>query len=274
MIVRDLPDGSALIITQESHADLAAQFAAHWGNERFERLPHYGSMLFGTTYHDSGHREMEATLAVDPTRGLPYNFRGAPAAIRHREADGINTHWIGGRDPYAALVVSMHLAGLMKRRYDTVRFRLGNGARQDTPPAEYGLQTALAEFDDWQRETAARVGLAEPAVRDDVWHNFQMLQVFDTLSLYFCCDGYTGEALQPAVVEQVPLRQGGELVDLTLTPIGGSAVRITPYPFDVSPLEISAPARQMRPNLDADPAAVQEAYYGAPRRLLTWQLSA
>ena len=33
MIKRDLQDGTSLFILQEDHADLAAQFAAHWGNE-------------------------------------------------------------------------------------------------------------------------------------------------------------------------------------------------------------------------------------------------
>jgi hypothetical protein len=31
MIKRDLQDGTSLFILQEDHADLAAQFAAHWG---------------------------------------------------------------------------------------------------------------------------------------------------------------------------------------------------------------------------------------------------
>ena len=33
-----LQDRTSLFILQEDHADLAAQFAAHWGNERFAKL--------------------------------------------------------------------------------------------------------------------------------------------------------------------------------------------------------------------------------------------
>src|SRR5579862_6849913 len=110
MIIRHLSNDNVVVISQESHADVAAQFAAHWGNERFARLEPYQSMVFGTVYHDSGHREMEANLPVDPATSLPYNFRGAPPEVRNRESDNVNSLWIRERDPYAALVVSMHHA--------------------------------------------------------------------------------------------------------------------------------------------------------------------
>ena len=37
MIIRQLTDGHVLAISQESHADVAAQFAAHWGGGGFAR---------------------------------------------------------------------------------------------------------------------------------------------------------------------------------------------------------------------------------------------
>jgi len=131
MIIRQLTDGHVLAISQESHADVAAQFAAHWGGGGFARLQPYQSMVFGTIYHDSGHREMEASLPVNPETGLPWNFRGAPPEVRNRESDNLNSLWIRERDPYAALVVSMHHTGLRKRRYDTVRLRKSNGPAPD-----------------------------------------------------------------------------------------------------------------------------------------------
>ena len=55
MFARELADGTVLMIEQEDHTNLAAQFAAHWGNEQFSRPEPYHSVLFGTIYHDSGH---------------------------------------------------------------------------------------------------------------------------------------------------------------------------------------------------------------------------
>jgi len=37
MIVRNQSDGSVVMITQNDHAKLAGLFAAHWGNQTFER---------------------------------------------------------------------------------------------------------------------------------------------------------------------------------------------------------------------------------------------
>jgi hypothetical protein len=57
MVVRELKDGRCYVALQEDHAELAAQFAAHWGNDRFSRLRPYKTMVFATTFHDSGYRE-------------------------------------------------------------------------------------------------------------------------------------------------------------------------------------------------------------------------
>jgi hypothetical protein len=38
MVIRELKDGRFYVSLQEDHAELAAQFAAHWGNARFSQL--------------------------------------------------------------------------------------------------------------------------------------------------------------------------------------------------------------------------------------------
>ena len=51
MVIREVSDGSTYVSTQEEHAELSAQFAAHWGNDRFERLRPYDTLVFATTFH-------------------------------------------------------------------------------------------------------------------------------------------------------------------------------------------------------------------------------
>jgi hypothetical protein len=282
MIVRRMPDGSALLISQEGHADVAAQFAAHWGNDEFSTLDPYQSMVFATIYHDSGHREMEADLPIDPERGLPYNFRGAPAAVRRRDADFTNVQWIHARDPYASLVVSMHRAGLGKRRYDTIRLRRADSPDQhptaDRSPAGDGVgldvDAAFEDLEGWQRETAEQLGLAAPAAREAFWHNYSVLQVFDLLSLHFCCDGYDGHEMQEVTLERVPAMYGSDrIVEVHLVPTGPGSLRMTPYPFDMVPLQVSVMARQMTPLVDEPDLVAREAYHRAPRHPLTWDLT-
>jgi len=275
VIVRELTNGSALVITQEGHADVAAQFAAHWGNEQFSRIEPYRSMMFGTTYHDSGHREMEADLPINVEKGVPYMFRGAPPGLRRREDDVANALWIRSRDPYASLVVAMHHSGLRKRRYDTVRVKRsdgGNGASADEAPL--GLDAAFEDLEGWQQEVAQELGMSDSSARDSFWHNYRLLQVFDLLSLHFCCDGYQGDQLKELTLEQVPVKSGSsEVVELHLTPIDRNVVRVTPYPFDESPLRVSVQARCVVPLVAAPAELGQEEYYHAPRELVTWEFT-
>lgn len=278
MIVRELPDGTTLLILQESHADVAQQFAAHWGNQEFTRLSPYASMVFATGYHDSGHREMEADLPIDPETGVPYFHRNTPLALRKRDADANNFQWIRGRDPYASLMVSMHHAGLRKRRYDTVRWgqgmRDGSENGQSAGQLELGMGAAFADLKDWQREVADQLGLDDPAPRDAYWHNYRCLQTFCQLSLYFCCDGYDGEQMKEVTLEQVPIAYGaGRVVDLRIRPIGGSAVRVSPYPFDVPRFEVSVMSRQMAPCVGQPDDTAKEGYYSAVRRPLAWEIT-
>ena len=278
MIVRELPDGTTLLILQESHADVAQQFAAHWGNDQFSRLDPYAPMVFGTGYHDSGHREMEADLPIDPETGVPYFHRNTPLALRKRDADTNNFQWVRGRDTYASLLVPMHHAGLRKRRYDTVRW--GQGMRdgyeggQPTGPEELGMDSAFTDLHEWQREVADHLGLTDRTAKDAFWHNYRCLQTFDQLSLYFCCDGYDGDRLKEVTLERVPVAHGSEqTVDLHLRPTGPSSVRISPYPFDVSSFQIAVMTRRMVPCVGKDEAAAKEGYYGALRLPLVWEIS-
>ena len=275
MIVRELPDGTALVIAQEAHADVAAQFAAHWGNAAFSQLSPYQSMVFGTIYHDSGHREMEADLPIDVEKGLPYAFRGAPPAARRREADPANVNWIEGRDPYASLIVQMHHNGLRKGRYNTVRARYADkpvAAAASQSAGGGGFESAVGDLEVWQRALIGQLGLDDAEARAALWHNYRALQVFDLLSLHFCCDGFAGEQMREVTVEQAPMGYGSDAAaDLTLKQVGGDKVQIAPYPFDVPELAVSLTARRVPPATGE--AAARAAYHRAPRELLTWTIT-
>lgn len=274
MFARELPDGSVLMIEQEDHTDLSAQFAAHWGNEEFSRPEPYHSVVFGTIYHDSGHREMEADLPIDVERGVPYAIGRTPAGFRRADADVANAHWVGTRDPYASLLVSMHHAGLRKDRYDTVRKRANGGGERPTGGKPLGIDAAFGDLDTWQREVAEQLGLREPGAREGFWHNYRLLQVFDLLSLYFCRDGYRNGQMQEVVLERVPVSSGSDrLVDLHLVPTGNNCLRITPYPLDVASMPVSMMTRVMTPVLDAPDMVTKEQYYKARRLPLVWEIT-
>jgi hypothetical protein len=273
MFARELADGTFLMIEQEDHTDLSAQFAAHWGNERFSRPEPYRSVIFGTTYHDSGHREMEADLPIDVERGIPYAIGRTPPGLRKNEADVVNAQWVRTRDPYASLMIAMHHAGHRKRRYDSVRGRTVGGAEPE-PWGSLGMDDAFNDLSGWLVEIADELDLADRQAREAFWHNYQLLQVYDLLSLYFCRDGFARGEQREVVLERVPMRSGSdERADLHLTPAGPNSVRISPYPLDIPALSVSMMTRLVTPAPNAPEQDAKERYYQAQRNPLTWQIT-
>ena len=61
MVIRELKDGRSYVSSQEDHAELAAQFAAHWGNTRFSKLRPYDTMMFATTFTTAATANSKAT---------------------------------------------------------------------------------------------------------------------------------------------------------------------------------------------------------------------
>src|ERR1044071_5794953 len=96
MIVREREGGTVLLITQEDHAELSAQLAAHWGNEQFSKLKPYESMVFATLHHDSGYREWESLPPVNLAERRPYGHREDPSGFEQTELRGYvsNIDWV------------------------------------------------------------------------------------------------------------------------------------------------------------------------------------
>ena len=269
MIRRELPDGTSLLIPQENHADVSAQFAAHWGNMKFARPDPYESVVFGTVYHDSGHREIEAGIPVDVELGRLYGMRDMPAAFKREDANQANVRWIAARDPYAGLLAAMHRTGLRKQRYGTV----SSAERHYASSEEEGLGMETA-FADLEESVRGHLDALDAGAREDLWFNYRLLQVYDLLSLYVCCDGYTDGDLRPSALTGVPIARGepGE-TEMQIVPTASSTIRIEPYPFDVAPLTVSTMARRMAPVAATSEAEVREEYYRAPRELLSWRFT-
>jgi hypothetical protein len=272
MVVRDLKDGAAIVSTQEDHADLAAQFAAHWGNEQFAKLRPYETVVFATTYHDSGYRDWEGKPPMNVEKGRPYAFREEIPSFEAIELAAYkrNIEWVSAGDPYAGLLVSLHRTGLWQNRYNvltepTMKIR-------ERSPAVQALKKELeADQARFKREFAS----AKAGFDRELRHNFRALQVFDLLSLYFCCDGYaTEEAFKETAITPVPVAyDADEEVSLRIVPNGTGAVRMEPYPFDVSPLRVTIRARIVAPTKVKSEKACAEAYHKASRYLIRFEIS-
>jgi hypothetical protein len=100
------------------------------------------------------------------------------------------------------------------------------------------------------------------------------LQIYDLLSLYFCCDGYADDDhFKEERLAPVRLSYDSQAeVELHIIPAGGRSVKMEPYPFDIAPLAVSARARIIPPGAYPSEAACLAAYHKAPRKLLTFEI--
>lgn len=273
MVVRELEDGRCYVSLQEDHAELAAQFAAHWGNSRFSPLRPYETMVFATTFHDSGYREWEGNPPMNVEKGRPYAHREDVPNFESVElkAYSKNVEWLSAQDQYAGLLVSMHRTGLWHNRYNI--FTEPAGRLRERSQA---VQNAKKELERQQEETKKSLAAKFPGFENELAYNYMVLQIFDLLSLYFCCDGYADDG-QFKNYTIAPVRvsyDSGETVKLTLRPGGAGAVIMDPYPFDVNPVTFSARARIVAPPKEKSEEACIAAYHKAPRQLLSFQVSA
>jgi Protein of unknown function (DUF3891) len=211
VIVRDLGEAWQVVM-QTDHADLSVAFARAWATPLPEPL------VIATERHDDGWAVWEQSPRVDGD-GKPVNFlevdvrshlafyRAGIAAITEEDAD-------------AGLLVSMHGAGIYRQRY--------------------GLDPALGlaraeevkdEVEAFVDEQEAKFG-GEPGGRQA---EYELLQLFDRLSLYFCMRDLEGG-------------EESELQGYRLEPVAPWHVRLSPYPFGEQPATFSLRRRVIPKN--------------------------
>jgi hypothetical protein len=213
MIVRDNGD-TWQVVLQTDHADLSGALARAWA----EQSRHHGSLVVAAERHDDGWAVWEQSPRVDG-HGKPVNFlevdirshlafyRACIAAVTEQDAD-------------AGLLVSMHGAGIYRQRY--------------------GLDPALglARAAEAQDEVDAFVAEQEAKFGGDLGDrrgDYELLQIYDRLSLYFC-------------MRDVEAGEEAELQGYRLEPVAPWHVRLDPYPFRESPARFSLVRRRMPKN--------------------------
>lgn len=180
-----------------------------------------------------------------------------------------NIEWARSHDPYAGLLVSMHRTGLWQNRYNT--FTSPKGRLRERSPE---VKAVMNELEAKQQEEKKSIGGENPTFAHELWFNFRMLQVYDLLSLYFCCDGYREDQFKEDLIAPVPVAYGSkDEVGLRIIPTIENPVKMSPYPFDISPLGVSVRARLIPAGKFRSEEEGLEAYHKAPRSLLTFEIT-
>ena len=236
MIVRNQSDGSVVMITQNDHAKLAGLFAAHWGNERFERPRPYASMVRAAQYHDGGWLRYETNPILDPATGKSPSYQQVPNDAPQLAAYQWAIDMLTEIDSYTGLMVSKHRTGLWQSRYSVIQ--------QPPPGPPRKLSDEIEDFHHAQRNATAH-DHRRASTAHEVAMNYNLLQVWDLLSLYIC----SNEQHKEHMIEPVPTAyqwSGGVL--LKLTPTAPATIAIDPFPFDQAPLEAAVVYRQLPPS--------------------------
>lgn len=229
MIVQSAPaDQPHFVITQIDHARASGTLAAAFGNEAFAALTPYEPMVYMVAHHDEGWAALDAAGLVDPETGLPYNLTKTPILKLIETGSGSPDH-NERYHPYSGLISSMHTWGLYHGRYG-----LSDKIFIDSFPAEHrpAVDRMLTHEKARQERLTAQLQ-ADPATaawveQDFVFHNYKLLQFFDTLALYF----HTTHPAQRGVstFKNVPCAVGDD-VTLTITPLGDNVYQLSPFPF-------------------------------------------
>jgi len=205
MIVRYESDGSIIMITQNDHAQLSGLFAAHWGNDTFEKPRPYASLVRAAMFHDRGWIRYETGPQLNPETGKTPNYREVPNDRMQLEAFEWAGDWLSAIDPYAGVMITKHRSGLWQGRYGVITHP--PAIQRGTLPPD--IQTFIAKSEAKQKVAADKLDAKEIAI------NYNLLQVWDMMSLYIC----STEVLKPDRIEPVPVAYSGAAgVGMTLTP--------------------------------------------------------
>lgn len=248
MMVNKIDDERLLVVMQVDHSRIAGWFAAHWGNDQFESLRPYHSMVLATQEHDAGWWEWEIRPTLNDA-GYPIDYIGSVGALGEvwLELYKKIVQSMAPIDPYAAYFISMHGDGLVTKGMGLLdsmpdwasidpRFKAFVDEQHDI---RSGLLTKIRESDE----------LRPLATDEYLWKNYRHMEVFDQLAQFVCnrypFNNLSREKGPTPTLGNIPVPVGPGETDTTvrIDVVNESQAVMSPYPFDIDPLPISFQGR-------------------------------
>ena len=247
VIVLRHPAGHAAV-TQQAHAAMCGQFARAWGNGPFGPLDPSDSIRLAAEQHELGMLEWDRAPAMDPATGLPVSVMGMDLAT-HLPLRLQGPERLRDRDPYAALLVSLHHASFYSR--PPLVGRLRKGGRQ--------INSYLERSAEFQRRLSEKLGVAPTEVE----RNWRLVRAWDGLSHSLLYERV------PSTLDAVPVRDG-KLTVLELDQ-GDEAFTLDPWPFESDRVVASAEASLLEGTF-RDRETLLEGLARAPKVTLSYAL--
>jgi hypothetical protein len=270
-------DSQLLLVLQTDHSRIAGLLAAHWGNDEFEKLKPYTSMVLAAQEHDSGWWYWEIKPNVNE-EGFPSDYIGS---IKHL-GDGVwlelyrqGIAQVAARDLYAAYLTSMHGEGLLTR---------GMGLLPKMP--DYSADSATQSFIAEQRQLRPRwlqelqkIKSFEAMISEShLWTNFKLMEVFDQFAQFLCnryplnSQARTNGPTNTLSNLPVPIGSGRPDVNVIIHVQNDKEAVVDPFPFDLSPLKVSFQGRLIPKRRYLDQEDFLEQFYRAERLNIGYEL--
>lgn len=262
-MIRLETDNHWLLLTHQAHAHLAGEFARHWKNPHFLPPEPFASVLDAVSSHDDGWVARDAEPELTPG-GNPSAFSrelvGTYDAFEeidlaaYLKVRGEATEQAAARDPYAAVLISMHTVNLLTEQADISTLdaagRSVHGAFVEGQLARQAeLKTALRQQAD----------LAPCSTDEHFARGFRFLQACDSFSLYL---GVAYDA--PGQLRHPQPKRDGSEVTIALNPSGPHHYNLDPWPLDQPRIVFTIPYRQVARQDTASLQGFREAYHRAP----------
>ena len=153
---------------------------------------------------------------------------------------------VASQDPYAGYIASMHISGLLNQGMGLLPYMpdyTGNSDVESYLEQQVGYRQGLLEQVRSADETA------EEASDEHLWNNFKLMEVYDQMA-QFICNRYPLNNMErkngpsPALSgTPAPTTAGKNDVGMAVEIQDENHAIVSPYPFDVDPLEISFQGR-------------------------------
>ncbi|MDA3874447.1 MAG: DUF3891 family protein [Kiritimatiellae bacterium] len=248
-----------LLLPHQAHAALAGEFARHWKNELFSPPDPFVHVLDAVSRHDDSwaERDQEPDLTPD---GHPSAFSrelvGSYDAFEdidlaaYLQVRGQATERAAARDPYSAILISMHTVNLLTEQAD-----LSGLSEADRALHGDFIQAQLHRQLELRQDLISRPDLV-PCLEDEhLQRAFEFLQACDSLSLLVGVDFPERSALrhpQPT--------HSGEKMTIHFIPQRDYHYRLTPWPLDDTEVQLEMPNRRVPKSACASLDPFREAY--------------
>jgi len=261
-----------LLLSHADHAALAGEFARHWKNDTFAPPEPFAHILDATSRHDDSWKDPDALPLLSPDSS-PSAFSeelvGSYDAFEeidlrsYLHVRGEATEATALRDPYSAILVSMHTVNLL-----TVQADLSTLNDEDRAFHQSFIDGQITRQAELKASLALHSDMEPFTSEDSFTKGFKFLQACDSFSLYVGV-----EYSKPGKLQHAHLQRDGCETEIELIPKGNNCYTLSPYPLDEPVIHFTVPYRRIAKSDTATLKHFQAAYAAAPVEPITVTVS-